>query len=126
MTELVLVKTDQVYDYCLQLCDILDDRFRKEFPTLNNNTFTVDKGRKYYRVWAIAVNLREMFRLKVPIIATVIGEGGSGGALGIGVADRLLMFEHSVYTVASPEACASILWRDAGKAPEAASALKIT
>ena len=75
---------------------------------------------------AIAVNLREMFRLKVPIIATVIGEGGSGGALGIGVADKLLMFEHSVYTVASPEACASILWRDAGKAPEAASALKIT
>jgi len=75
---------------------------------------------------AIAVNLREMFRLKVPIIATVIGEGGSGGALGIGVADRLLMFEHSVYTVASPEACASILWRDAGKAPEAALSLKIT
>ena len=75
---------------------------------------------------AIAVNLREMFRLKVPIIATVIGEGGSGGALGIGVADRLLMFEHSVYTVASPEACASILWRDAGKAPEAAESLKIT
>ena len=56
----------------------------------------------------------------------MIGEGGSGGALGIGVADRLLMFEHSVYTVASPEACASILWRDAAKAPEAASALKIT
>ena len=75
---------------------------------------------------AIAVNLREMFRLRVPVIATVIGEGGSGGALGIGVADRLLMFEHSVYTVASPEACASILWRDAAKAPEAAAALKIT
>tara|TARA_Y100001968_G_scaffold331168_1_gene384973 strand:+ start:11963 stop:12952 length:990 start_codon:yes stop_codon:yes gene_type:complete len=75
---------------------------------------------------AIAVNLREMFRLRVPIIATVIGEGGSGGALGIGVADRLLMFEHSVYTVASPEACASILWRDAAKAPDAAAALKIT
>ena len=75
---------------------------------------------------AIAVNLREMFRLRVPILATVIGEGGSGGALGIGVADRLLMFEHSVYTVASPEACASILWRDAGKAPEAAQALRIT
>ncbi|MCX5968043.1 MAG: acetyl-CoA carboxylase carboxyltransferase subunit alpha [Cyanobacteria bacterium] len=75
---------------------------------------------------AIAVNLREMFRLRVPIIATVIGEGGSGGALGIGVADRLLMFEHSVYTVASPEACASILWRDAAKAPTAAEALKIT
>ena len=75
---------------------------------------------------AIAVNLREMFRLRVPVIATVIGEGGSGGALGIGVADRLLMFEHSVYTVASPEACASILWRDAAKAPEAAEALRIT
>ncbi len=75
---------------------------------------------------AIAVNLREMFSLRVPIIATVIGEGGSGGALGIGVADRLLMFEHSVYTVASPEACASILWRDASKAPEAAASLKIT
>ncbi len=75
---------------------------------------------------AIAVNLREMFRFRVPIIATVIGEGGSGGALGIGIADRLLMFEHSVYTVASPEACASILWRDAAKAPEAAAALKIT
>ena len=75
---------------------------------------------------AIAVNLREMFRLRAPIIATVIGEGGSGGALGIGVADRLLMFEHSVYTVASPEACASILWRDAAKAPDAAAALRIT
>jgi acetyl-CoA carboxylase carboxyl transferase subunit alpha len=75
---------------------------------------------------AIAVNLRDMFGLRVPVIATVIGEGGSGGALGIGVADRLLMFEHSVYTVASPEACASILWRDAAKAPDAAAALKIT
>jgi acetyl-CoA carboxylase carboxyl transferase subunit alpha len=75
---------------------------------------------------AIAVNLRDMFALSVPVIATVIGEGGSGGALGIGVADRLLMFEHSVYTVASPEACASILWRDAAKAAEAAEALRIT
>ncbi len=75
---------------------------------------------------AIAHNLREMFRLRVPIVATVIGEGGSGGALGIGVADRLVMFEHSVYTVASPEACASILWRDAGQASAAAEALKIT
>jgi acetyl-CoA carboxylase carboxyl transferase subunit alpha len=75
---------------------------------------------------AIAYNLREMFRLDVPIICTVIGEGGSGGALGIGVGDRLLMFEHSVYTVATPEACAAILWRDASKAPQAAAALKIT
>ncbi|MBD1853480.1 acetyl-CoA carboxylase carboxyl transferase subunit alpha [Leptolyngbya sp. FACHB-711] len=75
---------------------------------------------------AIAVNLREMFRLEVPIVCTVIGEGGSGGALGIGVGDRLMMFEHSVYTVASPEACAAILWKDASKAPQAAEALKIT
>jgi acetyl-CoA carboxylase carboxyl transferase subunit alpha len=75
---------------------------------------------------AIAYNLREMFRLEVPIICTVIGEGGSGGALGIGVGDRLMMFEHSVYTVASPEACAAILWKDAGKSPQAAEALKIT
>ncbi|MBD2185131.1 acetyl-CoA carboxylase carboxyltransferase subunit alpha [Planktothrix sp. FACHB-1355] len=75
---------------------------------------------------AIAYNLREMFRLNVPIICTVIGEGGSGGALGIGVGDRLLMFEHSVYYVASPEACASILWKDASKSTQAAEALKIT
>ncbi|GAB4324698.1 MULTISPECIES: acetyl-CoA carboxylase carboxyltransferase subunit alpha [Leptodesmis] len=75
---------------------------------------------------AIAFNLREMFRFEVPIICTVIGEGGSGGALGIGVGDRLLMFEHAVYSVAPPEACAAILWRDAAKAPQAAEALKIT
>ena len=75
---------------------------------------------------AIAYNLREMFRLDVPIICTVIGEGGSGGALGIGVGDRLLMFEHAVYTVATPEACAAILWKDASKSPQAAEALKIT
>lgn len=75
---------------------------------------------------AIAYNLREMFRLDVPIICTVIGEGGSGGALGIGVGDRLMMFEHAVYTVATPEACAAILWKDAGKSPQAAEALKIT
>ncbi|MBD2103775.1 acetyl-CoA carboxylase carboxyltransferase subunit alpha [Leptolyngbya sp. FACHB-261] len=75
---------------------------------------------------AIAVNLREMFRFEVPILCTVIGEGGSGGALGLGVGDRLLMLEHSVYFVATPEACAAILWRDAQKAPEAAVALKIT
>jgi len=75
---------------------------------------------------AIARNLREMFRFDVPVICTTIGEGGSGGALGIGVGDRLLMFEHAVYTVATPEACAAILWKDASKAPQAAEALRIT
>ena len=75
---------------------------------------------------AIAYNLQQMFGFEVPIVCTVIGEGGSGGALGIGVADRLLMLEHSVYTVASPEACAAILWKDAAKSDKAAAALKIT
>lgn len=75
---------------------------------------------------AIAYNLREMFSFDVPIICTTIGEGGSGGALGIGVGDKLLMFEHAVYTVATPEACAAILWKDAKKAEQAASALRIT
>ena len=104
------------------------DRFR--LPILSfidtPGAYAVVKAEDEGQGEAIAVNLREMFRLRVPIIAVVIGEGGSGGALGIGVADRLLMFEHSVYTVASPEACASILWRDAAKAPAAAEALRIT
>ena len=75
---------------------------------------------------AIARNLREMARLKVPIIATVTGEGGSGGALAIAVADRVLMMENAVYSVISPEGCASIMWRDPTKKDVAAEALKIT
>ncbi len=75
---------------------------------------------------AIAVNLREMAKLNVPIIAVITGEGCSGGALGLAVADKVLMLEHSYYTVISPEGCASILWRDASKADVAAEALKIT
>jgi acetyl-CoA carboxylase carboxyl transferase subunit alpha len=75
---------------------------------------------------AIAVNLREMMALKTPIIAVVIGEGGSGGALGIGVADRVLMLENSYYSVISPEGCAAILWKHRKHAPEAAAALKLT
>nr|WDA98836.1 acetyl-CoA carboxylase carboxyltransferase alphasubunit [Sciadococcus taiwanensis] len=75
---------------------------------------------------AIAANLRELFSLKVPIICTVIGEGGSGGALGIGVANHVIMLENSVYTVATPEACAAILWKNSNKASVAAEALKIT
>src|ERR1700690_4210625 len=75
---------------------------------------------------AIAVNLREMTLLEVPIIATVTGEGGSGGALGIGVADRVLMLENAYYSVISPEGCAAILWKHRSHAPEAAEALKLT
>src|ERR1022692_504408 len=75
---------------------------------------------------AIAYNLREMARLEVPIIATVIGVGGSGGALAIAVADRVLMMENAVYSVISPEGCASIIWRDATKKDLAAEAMKIT
>nr|YP_009397188.1 acetyl-CoA carboxylase carboxyl transferase subunit alpha [Thuretia quercifolia]ARW66374.1 acetyl-CoA carboxylase carboxyl transferase subunit alpha [Thuretia quercifolia] len=75
---------------------------------------------------AIAVNLKEMFSFKVPIICTIIGEGGSGGALGIGIGDKILMLEHAVYTVATPEACAAILWKDSKKSLVAAEALKIT
>jgi len=75
---------------------------------------------------AIAVNLERMAALPVPILSTVIGEGGSGGALAIGVANRVLMLEHSIYSVISPEACSSILYRDATKASKAAEALKLT
>ncbi len=75
---------------------------------------------------AIAVNLREMSRLKVPIVSAVIGEGMSGGALGIGVTDRILMLEHAIYSVISPEGCAAILWRSADQKEKAATALRIT
>ena len=75
---------------------------------------------------AIARNLREMARLRVPIISTITGEGGSGGALAIAVADRVLMLENSIYSVISPEGCASIMWRDATKKDIAAQAMKIT
>jgi acetyl-CoA carboxylase carboxyl transferase subunit alpha len=75
---------------------------------------------------AIAVNLREMMLLEVPIIGVVIGEGGSGGALGIGVADRVLILENAYYSVISPEGCAAILWKDRAAAAKAAGALKIT
>lgn len=75
---------------------------------------------------AIAVNLREMMTLRTPIVSVVIGEGGSGGALGIGVADRVLMLENAYYSVISPEGCAAILWKHRKHAPEAAAALKLT
>jgi len=75
---------------------------------------------------AIARNIRDMSRIKVPIVIVIIGEGASGGALGVGVGDRVMMLEYSWYSVISPEGCAAILWRDAAKAPEAAEALKPT
>lgn len=75
---------------------------------------------------AIAFNLREMMTLRTPVIAIVIGEGGSGGALGIGIADRVLMMENAYYSVISPEGCAAILWKHREHAPEAASALKLS
>ena len=75
---------------------------------------------------AIARNLLEMAKLQVPVVAEVLGEGGSGGALALGVADRVLMMENAIYSVISPEGCASILWKDATQAPKAAAALKLT
>jgi acetyl-CoA carboxylase carboxyl transferase subunit alpha len=75
---------------------------------------------------AIAANLREMAGLRVPTVSVVVGEGGSGGALGIGVTDRVLIFENSYYSVISPEGCAAILWKDAAASPKAAEALKLT
>lgn len=75
---------------------------------------------------AIAENIRDMFSLKTPIVVAIIGEGGSGGALGIGVGDRVLMMEYAYYSVISPEGCAAILWKDAAKREEAAKVLKLT
>ena len=75
---------------------------------------------------AIALNLREMTNIATPILAIVIGEGGSGGALGIGIADRVCVLENAYYSVISPEGCAAILWKDSAKAPEAAEVLKLT
>ena len=75
---------------------------------------------------AIAENILAMFSLRTPIVVVIIGEGGSGGALGIGVGDRVLMLEHAYYSVISPEGCAAILWKDGERSPEAAEALKLT
>lgn len=78
------------------------------------------------QAWVIAESIQRMSRLTVPALSVVIGEGGSGGALAIGVANRVLILEHAIYSVISPESCAAILWRDAGEAPQAAEALKLT
>ena len=86
------------------------------FPNVNRDRHVAE---------AIAVNIREMSQLEVPIIAAVLGEGGSGGALGIGVADRVLVFENSYYATISPEGCAAILWKDRAHAQKAAEAMKL-
>lgn len=91
-------------------------------PGANPNKDSEERGQAN----AIAENILEMAGLRTPLLCCVIGEGGSGGALAIGVGDRLLMMENAIYSVASPEASASILWRDATKAPDAAAAMRIT
>ena len=78
------------------------------------------------QAWVIAESIQRMSRLKVPAVSVVIGEGGSGGALAIGVANRVLILENAIYSVISPESCAAILWRDASEAPKAAEALRLT
>jgi acetyl-CoA carboxylase carboxyl transferase subunit alpha len=88
--------------------------------------FPGDKAEERGIAQAIAVNLMEMSRLRAPICCVVIGEGGSGGALGIGVGDRLAMFEHAYYSVITPEGCAAILWKSAERAADAAHALRLT
>ena len=106
----------------------LADRFRLPIVTLIDTAgaYPGVGAEERHIAEAIAVNLREMARFEVPIIAAVIGEGGSGGALGIGVADRVLILENAYYSVISPEGCAAILWKDRKATPQAAEALRIT
>jgi len=104
------------------------EKFRRPIFTLidTDGAYPGVQAEERGQAEAIAYNLREMARLEVPIIATVIGVGGSGGALAIAVADRVLMMENSIYSVISPEGCAAIMWRDASKKELAAEAMRIT
>jgi acetyl-CoA carboxylase carboxyl transferase subunit alpha len=106
----------------------LADRFGLPIVTLINTpgAYPGVGAEERGQAWAIAENILEMCRLQVPTVCIVIGEGGSGGALGIGVGDRVLMLEHSYYSVISPEGCASILWRDGSRREDAAEALRLT
>jgi len=106
----------------------LAEKFKKPIVTLVDTpgAFPGIEAEEHGQSEAIARNLFEMSRLKVPIVSVVIGEGGSGGALAISVADRLLMFKNAVYSVISPEGCAAILWQSQSKVKEAAEALKLT
>jgi acetyl-CoA carboxylase carboxyl transferase subunit alpha len=93
-----------------------------DIPGADPSLIAEERGQAF----AIAENLQAMRQLRVPIVSAIIGEGGSGGALALGLADRVLMLENAIYTVASPEAAASILWKDGGRGAEAAEAMKIT
>ncbi|MBK7929169.1 MAG: acetyl-CoA carboxylase carboxyltransferase subunit alpha [Bryobacterales bacterium] len=106
----------------------LADKFRRPILTLLDTpgAYPGIDAEERGQAEAIALNLREMARLQVPVIAIVIGEGGSGGALGLGVANRVYMMENSVYSVISPESCAAIIYRDASHAAKAAEALRLT
>lgn len=106
----------------------LADKFRLPVITLIDTpgAYPGIAAEEQGQAWVIAASIQRMSRLTVPAISLIIGEGGSGGALAIGVANRVLTMENAVYSVISPEACAAILWRDAGEAPRAAEALKMT
>lgn len=106
----------------------LADRFRLPVVTLIDTpgAYPGIAAEEQGQAWVIAESIRRMSRLQVPAVAVVVGEGGSGGALAIGVANRVLILENSTYSVISPESCAAILWRDAGEAERAAEALKLT
>ena len=106
----------------------LADRFRLPVVTLIDTpgAYPGLAAEEQGQAWVIAESIRRMSELEVPAISVVIGEGGSGGALAIGVANRVLILENAIYSVISPESCAAILWRDAGEAAKAAEALKLT
>ena len=106
----------------------LADKFKRPIVTLIDTpgAYPGIDAEERGQAEAIAYNLREMSRLGVPVIVVIIGEGGSGGALGMGVGNRILMLENSYYSVISPESCAAIIWRDSAKAELAAAALKLT
>jgi len=115
------------YRKALRLMEMAD-KFRRPVITLLDTpgAYPGIDAEERGQAEAIALNLREMARLRVPVIVVIIGEGGSGGALGLGVGNRVWILENAVYSVISPESCAAIIWRDAGKAELAAAALKLT
>lgn len=106
----------------------LADKFRLPVVTLIDTpgAYPGIAAEEQGQAWVIAESIQRMSRLRVPAISLVIGEGGSGGALAVGVANRVLILENAIYSVISPESCAAILWRDAAEAPKAAEALKLT